>query len=192
MREQSRWARSSAPRKRCLERLGTRLDGPVTFEQKRRLIEILVADIRVDTVETGGVKQSEVTVTYRFSQPDEPLPLILPQSYTTGSVIRIPAVPKTVGDHIRKKRLAMKLLQKDVAKQIGVGVPPFSTGEGPSQPDNQYMPAIIRFLGYNRLPEGRTWGERLVRHRDCNRNITEGSGGTYGRGPGHAGQVGAR
>ena len=27
------------------------------------------------------------------------------------------------------------------------------------------MPAIIRFLGYNPLPEGKTWGERLVRQR---------------------------
>jgi transcriptional regulator with XRE-family HTH domain len=27
------------------------------------------------------------------------------------------------------------------------------------------MPAIIRFLGYNPLPEGTSWGERLVRHR---------------------------
>jgi transcriptional regulator with XRE-family HTH domain len=27
------------------------------------------------------------------------------------------------------------------------------------------MPAIIRFLGYNPLPEANGWGERLVRHR---------------------------
>ena len=27
------------------------------------------------------------------------------------------------------------------------------------------MPAIIRFLGYNPLPEAEGWGERLVRHR---------------------------
>jgi transcriptional regulator with XRE-family HTH domain len=27
------------------------------------------------------------------------------------------------------------------------------------------MPAIIRFLGYNPLPEAKSWGERLVRHR---------------------------
>jgi DNA-binding XRE family transcriptional regulator len=26
-------------------------------------------------------------------------------------------------------------------------------------------PQIIRFLGYKPLPEGKTWGERLVRHR---------------------------
>jgi transcriptional regulator with XRE-family HTH domain len=27
------------------------------------------------------------------------------------------------------------------------------------------MPAIIRFLRYNPLPEGKTWGERLLRQR---------------------------
>jgi transcriptional regulator with XRE-family HTH domain len=27
------------------------------------------------------------------------------------------------------------------------------------------MPAIIRFLGYNPLPEGQGWGERLLRQR---------------------------
>lgn len=103
-----------------LQKLRKRLDQPLTFEQKRRLVEILVAGIRVDTVETGGVKQAEITVTYRFSQPDQPLPILLPQSYSTGRVVRIPLEPKTIGDHIRKKRLALKLLQKDVAQQIGV------------------------------------------------------------------------
>jgi hypothetical protein len=43
-----------------LANLRQRLDEPVSWEQKRRLIEVLVAGIWVDTVETGGVKQSEM------------------------------------------------------------------------------------------------------------------------------------
>jgi hypothetical protein len=71
----------------------------------------------VDTVETCGVKQNEITVTYRFNQPDQPMPLALPQSYSTGCVVRIPAAPQSVGDHIRRRRLGLKLLQKDIADQ---------------------------------------------------------------------------
>lgn len=149
-----------------LEKLRKRLDGPISFEQKRRLIEILVAGIRVDTVETCGVRQAEITVTYRFSQPDQPMPVVLMQSYSTGAVIRIPMEPRTVGDHIRKKRLALKLRQKDVANQTGVDVTSVHNWEiNLSQPSLEYMPAIIAFLGYNPLPEGNGWGERLVRHR---------------------------
>jgi hypothetical protein len=100
--------------------LRKRLDAPLTWEQKRRLVEVLVGGVRVETIETGGVKQAEITVTYRFSQPNQPMPVVLSQSYSTGSIIRIPAEPKTVGDHIRKQRLERKLLQRDVARDIGV------------------------------------------------------------------------
>jgi hypothetical protein len=72
-----------------LASLKKRLDEPVSWEQKRHLIEVLVAGVRVDTVKTCGVKQSEITVTYPFSQPDQPMPLVLTQSYSTGRVIRI-------------------------------------------------------------------------------------------------------
>ena len=34
-----------------------------------------------------------------------------------------------------------------------------------SAPEIRYMPAIIRFLGYNPLPAAEGWGERLVRRR---------------------------
>jgi transcriptional regulator with XRE-family HTH domain len=149
-----------------LEKLRKRLDGPISFEQKRRLIEILVAGIRVDTVEDCGVKRAEITVMYRFSQPDEQMPVMLPQSYSTGAVIRIPAQPQTVGDHIRKRRLALKLFQKDVAKQIGVNKTTIFNWEANiSQPDYRYLPAVILFLGYNPLPECQGWGERLIRCR---------------------------
>ncbi len=149
-----------------LANLRKRLDEPVSWEQKRRLIEVLVASVRVDTIETCGVKQTEITVTYRFSQPDQPMPLALPQSYSTGRVIRIPVAPQTVGDHIRKRRLGLKLFQKDVAEQLGVNKTSiFNWEANTSAPEIRYMPAIIDFLGYDPLPEAEGWGERLVRYR---------------------------
>jgi transcriptional regulator with XRE-family HTH domain len=145
-----------------LQKLRKRLDDPISWELKRRLIETLVAGVRVET----GVKQARTTVTYRFSQPDQPMPLVLPQSYSAGRVIRIPTQPHTVGDHIRRRRLGLKMLQRDVAEQIGVEETSVHNWEvNASNPRVEYMPAIIGFLGYNPLPPANGWGEQLVRHR---------------------------
>ena len=149
-----------------LANLRKRLDDTVSWEQKRRLIEVLVAGVRVDTVETCGVKQNEITVTYRFSQPDQPMPLVLTQACGNGSAVRIPTVPQTVGDHLRKRRLGLKMLQKDVAEQLGVDkTSVFNWEANTAVPEIRYMPAIIRFLGYNPLPAASTLAEQLVRQR---------------------------
>jgi len=149
-----------------LANLRKRLDEPVSWEQKRRLIEVLVSGVRVDTVETSGVKQSEIIVTYRFSQPDQPMPLVLTQACGAGSAVRIPTVPQSVGDHIRRRRLGLKMLQKDVAEQLGVDkTSVFNWEANTSNPEVRYMPAIIRFLGYNPLPAANTLAEQLVRQR---------------------------
>jgi site-specific DNA recombinase len=149
-----------------LEKLRKRLDEPVSWELKRRLIEVLVAGVRVDTVEECGVKQTRTTVTYRFSQPDQPMLLVLPQSYSAGRVIRIPTEPQTVGDHIRRRRLDLKMLQREVAEQVGVDTTSvFNWEANTASPEIRYMPAIIEFLGYNPLPEANGWGERLARQR---------------------------
>src|SRR5258706_1576891 len=148
-----------------LAKLRKRLDEPVLWEQKRQLIETLVAGVRVETFEQDGVKQTRVTVTYRFSEPDQPMPLVLPQTYASNG-IRIPIQPVTVGDHIRRRRLQLKMLQRDVARQIGVTPACVFNWEGnTSTPHVKYMPAVIRFLGYNPLPEVTSLADRLVRHR---------------------------
>lgn len=148
-----------------LEKLRKRLDEPVSWELKRRLIEVLVAGVRVETVEECGVKQARTTVTYRFSQPDQPMPLVLPQSYSS-TVIRIPTKPETIGDHIRGRRLGLKILQREVAEQIGVDTTSvFNWEASTARPEIRYMPAIIRFLGYNPLPEAKSPAGQLVRHR---------------------------
>ena len=117
-------------------------------------------------METCGVKQSEITVTYRFSQPDQAMPLVLTQACGAGSAVRIPTVPQTVGDHMRRRRLALKMLQKDVAEQLDVDkTSVFNWEANTSTPEIRYMPAIIRFLGYNPLALASTLAEQLVRQR---------------------------
>jgi site-specific DNA recombinase len=149
-----------------LAKLRKRLDEPISWELKRRLIEVLIAGVRVDTVETCGVKQAEITVTYRFSQPDQPMPLVLPQSYSTGRVIRIPTEPHSIGDHIRTRRLGLKMFQREVAEQLGVNkISVFNWETNTSTPEIRYMPAIIDFLGYDPLPQANTVAEQLVRQR---------------------------
>jgi len=93
--------------------------------------------------------------------------VLFPTSYTSaGRCVRIPLEPKTIGDHIRRKRLSMKLFQKDVAEAIGVDKCLINNWEGNhTNPHLQFIPAIIEFLGYNPLPPATTWGEPLVRHR---------------------------
>lgn len=149
-----------------LGRLRQRLDEPISWGLKRRIIEVLVDGVRVDTVERHGVRQADITVTYRFNQPDEVMTLVLPQAYSSGRVLRIPMEPKTIGDHIRLRRLELKRLQKEVAARLGVTTScVFNWEANTSQPEIRYMPAVIQFLGYNPLPDGTTLAERLVRHR---------------------------
>lgn len=92
--------------------------------------------------------------------------MLLRTSYSSVRSVRIPLEPKTIGNHIRRKRLSMKLLQKDVALQIGVETTcVFYWEANQSTRRLQYMPAIIEFLDYNPLPPASSWAERLVRHR---------------------------
>ncbi len=109
------------------------------------------------------------------------MPLVLPQSYNTGRVVRIPTELNTVGDHIRRKRLGLKMLQREVAERIGVGeTSVFKREANTVSPEIRYIPAIIRFLGYNPLPEADTLGGRLVRHR-TSLGMTQGEAGSEAR-----------
>jgi transcriptional regulator with XRE-family HTH domain len=72
----------------------------------------------------------------------------------------------SLGDHIRARRLDLKLLQKQVADQIGVHHQTITGWEcNATVPEVRYMPAIIQFLGYNPLPAASSLPERLVTAR---------------------------
>jgi site-specific DNA recombinase len=148
-----------------LAKLRKRLDEPVSWEVKRQLIEVLLAGIAVGTIEQNGVVQPRVTVRYRFDGSNQVERIIPPQEYLRRP-IRIPAKPQSVGDHLRVRRLGLKMLQKDVAKKLGIETPTIQSWESNiAKPHVEYFPAIIEFLGYNPLPKPTNWAERLVRAR---------------------------
>lgn len=72
-----------------------------------------------------------------------------------------------IGLHIRKRRLELKLLQKDVATYIGVTEETIMRWEiGSAEPQIQFVPKVIQFLGYNPYPnETETFGGRLKFYR---------------------------
>jgi transcriptional regulator with XRE-family HTH domain len=146
--------------------LRTKLAGPISFELKRRIVETLVERIQADTVEHFGVRQSEIIIEYRFSRPEEPAALVLPRSHRLSSRNRVPEKLETIGDHLLRRRLALKLLQRQVAEQLSVDKATISNWEiGRTKPDLEYMPIIIQFLGYNPLPQPQGWAGRLVEGR---------------------------
>lgn len=76
---------------------------------------------------------------------------------------RYPKKLNTLGGHIRARRIDLGLLQKHVAEQIGVCTETLTHWErNATRPVARYMPAIIRFLGYDPLPPAGSFPERLA------------------------------
>jgi len=74
--------------------------------------------------------------------------------------------PTTLGEHIKKRRLDLKLTVKEAGRLLGTDESSIIQWEkGRKLPRVYRLPAIIRFLGYNPLPEPRTISERLVAKR---------------------------
>ncbi len=72
----------------------------------------------------------------------------------------------SLGDNIRARRLDLKLLQKQVADQIGVHEQTITGWERNATSSGiHYMLAIIQFLGYDPLPPANTFPERLATAR---------------------------
>ena len=69
-----------------------------------------------------------------------PRPIIPPKGY--------PLTPKTIGEHIRKKRLDLGLLQLEVARMIGVTESTVWNWEHGREPELRHIPKIIEFLGH--------------------------------------------
>ena len=92
------------------------------------------------------------------SQTGKPMPISYPES------------PVSIGDHIRKKRMELKLLQKDVARICGVSEDCITNWEkNRNTPQIQYYPRISNFLGY--LPfdvDLTTLSGKLKAHRNIN------------------------
>ncbi len=149
-----------------LESLRIRLDGPVPAGLKRRVVEIFVERVEANTVQRWGVDQSEIVITYRFSQQNEPAALVLPRSHKLHSRKQPPEELNTLGDHLLRRRLVLNLLQRQVAEQLHVDKTSVYNWEtNRTKPGMEYIPAIIRFLGYNPLPPAEGWADRLLQCR---------------------------
>lgn len=69
---------------------------------------------------------------------------------------------------MKKRRLDLGLLQEDVARRVGVNkwtVLNWETGK--TCPEVRFYPGIISFLGYDPLPKGETFQERLKAARQA-------------------------
>ena len=74
--------------------------------------------------------------------------------------------PTTLGEHVRKHRLGLKLSQRQVADRLGVN--PWTVlnwEKGHTEPPIEAVPAIVQFLGYDPFPEPRSLPERLLAKR---------------------------
>ena len=60
-----------------------------------------------------------------------------------------PKTLKTLGDHLRKKRLDLKLCQKEVAQKLGINkTTVYNWENNRTSPSMNHIPKIIEFLGY--------------------------------------------
>ncbi len=81
-------------------------------------------------------------------------------------ISRYPLKLKTIGDHIRKRRLDLGLEQKEVARTLGVSSWTISNWETKSvEPETRLIPKVIEFLGYVPYERGETLGERIAIYR---------------------------
>src|SRR5258708_5230597 len=75
--------------------------------------------------------------------------------------------PKTLGDHIRKRRLVLGTLKKTVAKHLGVTQPPLTNWEKDGiAPPLLAISRVVSFLGHDPFPPTpKTLAERLKAKR---------------------------
>ncbi len=77
--------------------------------------------------------------------------------------------PKTLGEHIRKRRLGLGLTQKQAADRLGITeVTVLHWEKGQTEPSIVAMPRILSFLGHDPFPEPNNLSERLLAVRRAN------------------------
>jgi DNA-binding transcriptional regulator YiaG len=81
--------------------------------------------------------------------------------------VKYPSELITIADHLRKRRFDLKLSQPSVARIIGVTTDTVTYWEnGRSVPQITFIPAIMKFLGYNPYQtDTSTLGGRVKHYR---------------------------
>jgi DNA-binding XRE family transcriptional regulator len=71
-----------------------------------------------------------------------------------------------LGEHLRKLRLELGLLQRDVAQRIGACVASVGLWEGGRvEPEIKWIPAILSFIGRDVRPKPSTLSAQLISFR---------------------------
>ena len=74
--------------------------------------------------------------------------------------------PQNLGEHLKKCRRKLGLLQREVAAQMGILTETYANWEkGRTEPVAAQFRPVIEFLGYDPTPEARTLAERLEAKR---------------------------
>ena len=77
-----------------------------------------------------------------------------------------PAQPKTLGEHLLKRRMEQGLTQAQVGRELGTDEWTVGNWEKDrTLPAVRYFPAIFRFLGYDPFPAPITLSEKLLAKR---------------------------
>ncbi len=86
--------------------------------------------------------------------------------------------PTGLAGHLRHRRETLRLTRKDAAKLIGVRGAAITQWESGRQPESEYWPGIIRFLGFDPVcPDPKTLPERIAyvcRHKGISRTALAG------------------
>jgi transcriptional regulator with XRE-family HTH domain len=74
--------------------------------------------------------------------------------------------PKSLGEHLLRRRLSLGLTQNQAAFQLSSNEWTYLLWEaGKTMPSIRFYPAIFEFLGYDPFPSPKTSGERILRQR---------------------------
>lgn len=77
-----------------------------------------------------------------------------------------PRVLETLGHHIRKRRLDLGLLQRELAERLGVSVDTVRKWErSRDEPEAAFLPRVLDFLSYDPRPKAIGIADRLKRAR---------------------------
>jgi transcriptional regulator with XRE-family HTH domain len=77
--------------------------------------------------------------------------------------------PKSLGDHIRRRRLMLAITQEEAAQRLGVNAWTVHNWEtGQRKPEIRFLPSLVDFLGYDPEPvdEGTLAGRLVARRRE--------------------------
>lgn len=72
-----------------------------------------------------------------------------------------------MGEHLKKRRMDLGLLQKELAKRLGADTASVWNWEnGNANPELKFIPGIITFLGYDPRPKPAVLAKQLVHYRE--------------------------